>query len=64
MRPHRQVQHRFSRTRACEMLGRLVRLSHTQAPGDNGMPLSWNLSLFPSSFIRQPYHEDGDMIVN
>ena len=62
--PPRQDHHRFSRTRACEMLGRPVRLSHTQALGDNGTPSSWNLSLFPSSFIRQLYHEDGDTIVN
>ena len=64
VRPPRQDCHRFSRTRTCEMLGRPVCLSHIQEPCDNGMPSSWNLSLFSSGFIRQPYHEDGDTIVN
>ena len=50
--PLRQFHHRFSRTRACEMLARPVHLSHTHAPGDNGMPSSWNLSLFPPGFIK------------
>ena len=63
VRPPRQVHYRFSRAKVCEMLGRLVHLSHTQAPGDNGTPSSLNLSLFPPSFIRQPYREDGDTIV-
>ena len=63
MHPPRQERHRFSRTRAREMLGRPVRLSHDQGLGDNGSPSFWNLSLFPSGFIRYPYREDGDTIV-
>ena len=51
VRPPRQVHHRFSRTRACEMLGRPVHLSHAQAPSDNGTPSSWNLSLFPPGLL-------------
>jgi hypothetical protein len=41
-----------------------VRLSHDQGQGDNDTPAFWDLTHFPSGFIRFPYHEDGDTIVH
>jgi hypothetical protein len=64
VRPLRQGRHRRSRTRPREMLGGPLHLSHGQGQGDNDAPTFWDLTHFPSSFIRFPYREDGDTIVH